>query len=81
MADRIEPASLLAASLVCAQVTTARPAGDALAQQFVGMFHFGGSTHSLIFRPQVKLDFDLRGQTPGLDTKNIPVRRLIATAR
>jgi phosphatidylserine decarboxylase len=47
----------------------------------LGMFHFGGSTHALIFRPQVKLDFDLRGQTPGLDTKNIPVRGLLATAR
>ena len=47
----------------------------------LGMFHFGGSTHTLMFRPQVKLDFDLRGQTPGLDTKNIPVRALLATVR
>lgn len=47
----------------------------------LGMFHFGGSTHARIFRPQVNLDFDLRGQTPGLDTKNIPVRALLATAR
>lgn len=47
----------------------------------LGMFHFGGSTHALIFRPQVKLDFDLRGQTPGLNSKNIPVRTHIATVR
>ncbi len=47
----------------------------------LGMFHFGGSTHTLIFRPQVKLDFDLRGQTPGLNSTNIPVRALLATVR
>lgn len=45
----------------------------------LGMFHFGGSTHCLIFRPQVKLEFDLHGQTPGLDSSNIPVRSKIAT--
>lgn len=44
----------------------------------LGMFHFGGSTHCLIFRPRVKLEFDLRGQTPGLETTNIPVRAKIA---
>ncbi|GKT30771.1 Phosphatidylserine decarboxylase-related like protein, partial [Aduncisulcus paluster] len=47
----------------------------------LGMFHFGGSTHVLIFRPGVKLDFDLHGQTPGLDSSNIPVRSRIATVR
>ncbi len=47
----------------------------------LGMFHFGGSTHALIFRPQVQLDFDLRGQTPGLESKNIPVRAQLATVR
>ena len=47
----------------------------------LGMFHFGGSTHTLIFRPQVELDFDLHGQTPGLDSKNIPLRARIATVR
>lgn len=47
----------------------------------LGMFHFGGSTHALIFRPQVQLDFDLRGQTPGLESKNIPVRARLATVR
>lgn len=45
----------------------------------LGMFHFGGSTHCLIFRPGVKLTFDLHGQTPGLDSSNIPVNATIAT--
>lgn len=45
----------------------------------LGMFHFGGSTHCLIFRPQVRLSFDLHGQTPGLESRNIPVRARIAT--
>ena len=47
----------------------------------LGMFHFGGSTHTLIFRPEVKLDFDLHGQTPGLHSDNIPVRARIATLK
>ncbi len=47
----------------------------------LGMFHYGGSTHALIFRPQVDLEFDLHGQPPGLDSKNIPVRARIATVR
>jgi phosphatidylserine decarboxylase len=37
-----------------------------------GMFHFGGSTHCLMFRPGVRLDFDFHGQTPGLTSSNIP---------
>ena len=45
----------------------------------LGMFHFGGSTHCLIFRPEVNIEFDTRGQTPGLDTENINVRAKIAT--
>ncbi|HEV7591238.1 MAG TPA: phosphatidylserine decarboxylase family protein [Longimicrobium sp.] len=45
----------------------------------LGMFHFGGSTHCLMFGPHVKLDFDLHGQTPGLDSQNIPVKSRIAT--
>ena len=45
----------------------------------LGMFHFGGSTHCLVFRPEVNLKFDLRGQSPGLHSKNIPVRSKIAT--
>jgi len=45
----------------------------------LGMFHFGGSTHCLIFRPGVNLEFDLHGQQPGLESVNIPVRSKIAT--
>jgi len=44
----------------------------------LGMFHFGGSTHCVFYRPQVKLAFDLHGQTPGLKSSNIPVNTQIA---
>ena len=44
----------------------------------IGMFHFGGSTHCLIFRPGVKLEFDHHGQKPGLGAANIPVNARIA---
>ena len=49
--------------------------------QQTGTFHFGGSTHCLIFQPGVNLEFDLRGQKPGLDTKNINVNSKIATVK
>ncbi len=45
----------------------------------LGMFHFGGSTHCLMFRPGVRLDFDLHGQKPGLTSGNIRVNARIAT--
>jgi phosphatidylserine decarboxylase len=45
----------------------------------LGMFHFGGSTHCLIFGPQVKLEFDMHGQTPGLHSENIKLNERIAT--
>jgi len=45
----------------------------------LGMFHFGGSTHCLFFRPGTKLQFDLHGQVPGLDSQNIPINSKIAT--
>ncbi len=47
----------------------------------IGMFHFGGSTHTLMFRPGVDITFDLHGQNPGLDSHNIPVRAQIATVK
>lgn len=47
----------------------------------IGTFHFGGSTHCLIFRPGVKIDFDFHGQTPSLFTTNIPVMAKIGTAK
>jgi phosphatidylserine decarboxylase len=43
----------------------------------LGTFHFGGSTHCLIFRPGVNIDFDFHGQTPSLFTNNIPVKARI----
>jgi phosphatidylserine decarboxylase len=47
--------------------------------QELGMFHFGGSTHCLIFRPGVNVAFDMHGQKPGLDSQNIPINSRIAT--
>jgi phosphatidylserine decarboxylase len=47
----------------------------------VGRFHFGGSSHCLIFGPDVELDFDLHGQAAGLNANNIAVRDRIAVAR
>lgn len=47
----------------------------------LGMFHFGGSTHCLVFRPGVRLDFDLHGQKPGLHASNILVNTRLATVR
>ena len=47
----------------------------------LGMFHFGGSTHCLIFQPGVAIEFDLRGQTPGIHSHNIKVREKIATVK
>ena len=44
----------------------------------LGMFHFGGSTHCLIFGPQVELEFDLHGQSAGLEAANIPLGAAIA---
>jgi len=47
----------------------------------LGTFHFGGSTHCLIFRPGVNLEFDHHGQKPGLNSQNIHVNARIATVR
>ena len=47
--------------------------------EHLGMFHFGGSTHCLIFRPGVRLKFDYREQTPGFNPRIIPVNSKIAT--
>ena len=47
--------------------------------QEIGMFHFGGSTHCLIFRPGVKVEFDLNGQKPGLHAKKLRINSLLAT--
>jgi phosphatidylserine decarboxylase len=49
--------------------------------QEAGMFHFGGSTYCLVFRPEVKLEFDLHGQEgkTGVDAKNIRLNERLAT--
>jgi phosphatidylserine decarboxylase len=47
----------------------------------LGIFHFGGSSHCLIFGPQVALDFDLHGQAPNLNAVNIPVCDRVAVVR
>ena len=38
----------------------------------LGMFHFGGSTHCLLFRPGVNLEFDLHGQQAGAQVQQHP---------
>ena len=49
--------------------------------QELGMFHFGGSTHCLVFRPNVNLEFHFHkyNTQPGLQATNIPVCAEIAT--
>jgi phosphatidylserine decarboxylase len=44
----------------------------------LGMFHFGGSTHVLLFRPETKLEFNLHGQKPSIAGNNIKVKAEIA---
>lgn len=44
----------------------------------LGMFHYGGSTHCLLFRPETRLVFNMHGQTPGPDSTNILVNEEIA---
>ena len=58
---------------VTAAIGTELKRGDPL-----GMFHFGGSTHCLLFRPGVKVDFCL-GQEPNLESHNIQLRKKIAS--
>lgn len=44
----------------------------------LGMFHFGGSTHCLLFRPGVNLKFNFYGQTPSLNATNMRVNTALA---
>jgi phosphatidylserine decarboxylase len=60
---------------------TVYPGRHVLKGEQIGMFHFGGSTHCLILRPGVNLEFDLHGESPGLHSQNIPVNSRIATVR
>ncbi len=45
----------------------------------IGMFHFGGSTHLLVFQKDINFLFDYYGERPGLSASNIPVNSKIAT--
>eukprot|EP01060_Flectonema_neradi_P002531 TRINITY_DN1158_c1_g1_i1.p1 TRINITY_DN1158_c1_g1~~TRINITY_DN1158_c1_g1_i1.p1 ORF type:complete len:498 (+),score=111.84 TRINITY_DN1158_c1_g1_i1:67-1560(+) len=51
----------------------------------LGMFHFGGSTHCLLFRDGVDLEFvDFESTyktTPGPDATNVPVKAKLATVK
>ena len=58
---------------------TVRAGQDIKKGEQTGMFHFGGSTHCLIFRPGVKVEFDLHGQKPGLRSSKLAINSLIAT--
>jgi phosphatidylserine decarboxylase len=44
----------------------------------IGMFHFGGSTHCLLFRKDANIQFDTHGQEPGLEAQNVHVNDYIA---
>ncbi len=44
----------------------------------LGMFHFGGSTHCLVFRKEVDLDFGFYGQKPSLEAENMRVHTALA---
>lgn len=45
----------------------------------VGMFHFGGSTHCLVFQPGLSLDFQVPvSSTPNLDATNVAVNANLA---
>lgn len=45
----------------------------------LGMFHFGGSTHCLVFRPGVELDFQVPvSNQPNLDATNVAVKSNLA---
>ena len=46
----------------------------------LGMFHFGGSTHLLIFRPEVDIHFDL-GQESGMHSTSIKVNAKITEVK
>ena len=59
---------------------TVKPGDKVKKGDELGMFHFGGSTHCLIFRPGVNLKFDTYGEKPGLGAENnIRVNTKIAT--
>lgn len=44
----------------------------------IGMFHFGGSTHCLVFGPHVNLQFELGGIVPGTSAPVCRVNSILA---
>lgn len=49
---------------------TVRPGEHVNKGSQLGMFHFGGSTHCLVFHPGVKLTVDVYGETPDVEAPN-----------
>ncbi len=47
----------------------------------LGMFQFGGSTHCLVFGAHARPEFDLHGESPGLDAGNIKINAAIVRVR
>lgn len=48
----------------------------------IGMFHFGGSTHCLVFRPGVELEFLIPvSDKPNLDATNVAVKSNLARVK
>lgn len=48
----------------------------------LGMFHFGGSTHCLVFQPGVDLEFHVPvGNEPNLDARNAAINANLATLK
>ena len=45
----------------------------------LGMVHYGGSTHCLIFQPEIKIEFDKWSNTTSAYRQYFPVRAKIAT--
>ena len=57
-------------------------AGDRVKKEDqLGMFHFGGSTHCLVFRKGVELTFDFHGQSPSLEATNLRLNTAIARVK
>ena len=55
-------------------------AGDPVTKgEEIGMFHFGGSTHLLIFQKNIPILFDYHGQMPNINAASIPVNSKVAT--
>lgn len=60
---------------------TVNPGDKVKKGQELGMFHFGGSTHCLIFGPEAKLKFETYGQKMGLNSTNVRVNTKIAEVK